>query len=174
MECGNMDKYEINSKLYVKPTKNRLIVKFFLNIILFGISIFTLFYIIFEGFSLTRIGELCLAILVVSYYNMEAKPNYQFSILNLSVCNDKIEFTYNSIKRGKYTGVFQYVLLKKDIEKIEYSKTLNAFRFSGKISRTVNEKCDIENELVVYCQNESHKIANSIESRMNCNVIYLD
>ena len=38
-----MDKYEINSKLYVKPTKNRLIVKFFLNIILFGISIFTLF-----------------------------------------------------------------------------------------------------------------------------------
>ena len=105
MECGNMDKYEINSKLYVKPTKNRLIVKFFLNIILFGISIFTLFYIIFEGFSLTRIGELCLAILVVSYYNMEAKPNYQFSILNLSVCNDKIEFTYNSIKRGKYTGV---------------------------------------------------------------------
>ena len=174
MECGNMDEYEINSKLYVKPTKNRLIVKFFLNIILFGISIFTLFYIIFEGFSLTRIGELCLAILVVSYYNMEAKPNYQFSILNLSVCNDKIEFTYNSIKRGKYTGVFQYVLLKKDIEKIEYSKTLNAFRFSGKISRTVNEKCDIENELVVYCQHEAHKILDSIESRMNCKVFYLE
>ena len=169
-----MDKYEINSKLYVKPTKNRLIVKFFLNIILFGISIFTLFYIIFEGFSLTRIGELCLAILVVAYYNMEAKPNYQFSILNLRVCNDKIEFTYNSIKRGKYTGVFQYVLLKKDIEKIEYSKTLNAFRFSGKISRTVNEKCDIENELVVYCQHEAHKILDSIESRMNCKVFYLE
>lgn len=49
MECGNMDKYEINSKLYVKPTKNRLIVKFFLNIILFGISIFTLFYIILKA-----------------------------------------------------------------------------------------------------------------------------
>lgn len=169
-----MDKYEINSKLYVKPTKNRLIVKFFLNIILFGIAILTLFYIIFEGFSLTKIGELCLAILVVSYYNMEAKPNYQFSILNLSVCNDKIEFVYNSIKRGKYTGVFQYILLKENIEKIEYSKTLNAFRFSGKICRTVNGKSDIENELVVYCQNESYKITNSIESRMNCNVIYLE
>lgn len=68
----------------------------------------------------------------------------------------------------------QYVLLKKDIEKIEYSKTLNAFRFSGKISRTVNEKCDIENELVVYCQHEAHKILDSIESRMNCKVFYLE
>lgn len=169
-----MDKYEINSKLYVNPTKNRLIVKFILNIILFGIAIFTLFYMIFEGFSLTKLGELCLAILVVSYYNIEAKPNYQFSILDLSIYNDRIAFVYNSIKRGSYTGSFQYVLSKEYIEKIEYSKTLNAFRFSGKICRTVNGKEDIENELVVYCQNEAQEISDSIESRMNCKVFYLE
>lgn len=174
MECDNMDKYEINSKLYVKPTRGRLIVKFFLNIVLFCIAILVSFYIIIEGFSLTKIGELCLAILVVYYYNMEAKPNYQFSILNLSVCNDKIEFAYNSIKRGKYIGVFQYTLLKEDIEKIEYSKTLNTYRFFGKISRTVNGKSDIENELVVYCQNEAHKITHSLERKMNCKVIYIE
>ena len=169
-----MDKYEINSKLYVKPTRNRLIVKFFLNIILFGVAIFTLFYMIFEGFSLTKLGELCLAILVVSYYNIEAKPNYQFSILDLSVYNDRIAFVYNSIKRGSYTGLFQYVLSKEYIEKIEYSKTLNAFKFSGKICRTVNGKEDIENELVVYCQNEAQEISDSIENRMNCKVFYLE
>lgn len=169
-----MDKYEINSKLYVKPTKSRLIGKFFLNIILFGIALFTLFYIIFEGFCLTRIGELCLAALVVSYYNMKTKPNYQFSILNISVCNDKIEFAYNLIKRGNYTGVFQYVLLKEDIKKIEYSKTLNSFRFSGKICRIVNGKEDIENELVVYYPNEAQKISDTIEGKLNCKVIYLE
>lgn len=168
-----MDKYEINSKLYVKPTKSRLVLKIFLNIVLFGIATITLFYIIFDGFSITKIGELCVAILVVSYYNIGAKPNYQFSILNLEVYSNKITFAYNSIKFGSYTGPVQYVLLPDNIKKIEYSKQLNAIRFLGKITKIVNGKSNTENELVVYCQDEAIQIINSIEDRMNCKVVYL-
>jgi hypothetical protein len=174
MESGNMDKYEIESKLFMKPTRNRLVLKMILNIVLFVIAIYTLFYIIMDGFSITKIGELCLAILVVSYYNVGAKSNYQFSILNLEVYSDKIRFVYNAIKMGTYTGPIQYELLVNNIDKIEYSKQLNAIRFTGNISRIINSKVEIENELVVYCQNEAYQIINSLENRLACNVTVLE
>lgn len=169
-----MDKYEIESKLYVKPARTRLILKMILNIVLAGIAISTLVYVIMEGFSITKIGELCLAALVVHYYNVGASPHYQFSILNLEVYSDKITFAYNSIKIGAYTGPIQYVLLLNHIEKIEYNKQLNAMRFSGQITRTVNGKSNTENELVVYCRSEADEIIHSLENRLNCKVVFLE
>lgn len=169
-----MDKYEIESKFYVKPTRGRLVMKIILNIILFGMAIITLFYIFMEGFSIAKLGELCVAILVVNYYNLRTKANYQFSILNLEVSSEKIMLLYNSIKIGRYIGPIQFVLLQDNIDKIEYSKQLNAIRFSGKIIRIINGKQDIENELVVYCQNEANQIINSLEDRLNYKVIFLE
>ena len=174
MDRDIMDKYEIESKICVKPTSSKLVLKIILNIVLFGIAMYTLFYTLMEGFNITKIGELCLAILVVYYYNIGAKSQYQFSILNLEIYSDKIIFVYNSSKLGTYIGSIQYVLMLKDIEKIEYSKQLHAIRFLGELTRTANEKSNTENELVVYCLSEAYQIMDSIENRLKIKTIILD
>ena len=169
-----MDKYVIESKLYVEPTKGKVRFKILLNFVLLCIAVVTFFYLIFEGLSITKIGELCLAILVVSYYNVDSKPRYQFSILNLEVSQGRLDLLYNAIKMGSYTGTVHYEIVEKEIDKVEYSKQLNAIKISVNISRIVNRKIEKVNELVVYCNDEAQRVIASIENNLGCKVILME
>ena len=49
-----MDKYKIESKLYVKPGKGKQLLKMILNLILVGSVLLTLFQILMDGFIVFR------------------------------------------------------------------------------------------------------------------------
>ena len=164
---NDMDRYEIESKYYIYPTKKRLLFKVLLNMVVVVMAFCALFFTLMDGFSINIIGELCVAILIVTYYNKGAKPYYQFSILNLEIESDRVSFIYNAVKLGSYTGTVLYEVSADNIDKIEYGKQLDAIRFTGNISKQVKGKSETVNELVVYCKKDAEKVIRSLEEKLN-------
>ena len=67
--------------------------------------------------------------------------------------------------------MIQYEVLANQIQKIEYNKQRNTITVTGNLRKTIDEKEEMEKELVVYCNKEANQVLSSLENRLGCNVI---
>lgn len=169
-----MDNYTIESKLYVTPTKFQLILRIILNIAIVLQSAYTIYVIVSRGFDIIVVSSLGLAVVIVIGINRIFKAKYEFAILDIEVDCEKAILIYHNISVGLYRGDYRYEIRQDSIANIEYSKQLNAIRFTGDLIRYAKNSNESVNELVVYCSDVAESIINSIESKFDCKVIILE
>lgn len=166
----------IESKLYVNPSGGKMAFKIFLNVSLAIYLLVGIIIIIFEGFSINRIGTLCLAWIIVSGYNASNKPGYQFAILQLNIMSQKIEMLYENVKTGSKNKNIQVSILRECIEKVEYSDQLKAIRIVGNVVMQNDNanKNNVLKEWVAYLGDNSGKVIQELENTLNISVIHMD
>lgn len=175
-----MEVFTFESKIYIAVPKKKTIVIMILNVILALFAVTTIIMTIMEGFRFDRFGELCIAFLVVSYFKSNVKPGYQFSIADMQVSTKSVDLVYHNIKYGNQCGDIEVTIQAENVQRIEYSKQLNAMRFVGKIQEhfTGVTQNELRNDWVVYFSNDSHgevmKVQESIVRYLNKTIVYME
>ena len=127
-------------------------------------SIATIVMIIIEGLSINRIGWLCLVWLIVSVYNSNNKPCYQFALLNFLLSDDEIEMIYENVKCGATIGDIRIVIKLSTIKTIEFSEQLRAIRIVGQVLLQNGMARQME-DWVIYTGEKSYKIIQLLEKK---------
>ena len=169
----NMEQLVIDSKIYITPTKGRTVLKILLNAFLLCYAILTFFLLLMDGFSIVRIGEFCLAALVISYYNTGNKPGYQFSVLNASILENEMQLVYNHVKVGSQTCDIRVRILREGLESVEYSGQLKAVRLAGKVIRELNGVQETLKDFIIYTGNDSGRFLQQLKNSWACEVKYM-
>ena len=162
MEMCRREKFEIESKVSVTPTKIMLFVRILLNIIVVILGIVFLISIICDDFSIYKLGELCLAILVASYYNMSNKPRYQFAMLDLFVTETGLELLYHNVKKSNKCSDLIVNIERSNIIKIEKSDILQAIKIEGHFLAKHNTGSEQYDNWVIYLGNNTEKISKEL------------
>lgn len=162
-----MDRITIDSKLYIKPTKKRLFLKLLLNLVLVMSSIATITIIIMEEVSINYIGGICLVWLIVSAYNSNYKPGYQFAVLNFVLSDNGIEMIYENVKCGSAIEDVRIVIRLSTIKTIEYSEQLRAIRVVGQVLFQIGMRRQTEEmeDWIIYTGEQSSKIIPLLENK---------
>ena len=179
-EEERLETFTFESKLYVAPSKKRKRFAIILNVVLAIFSVATIIITIMEGFQFSRFGELCVAFLVVSYFNSNGKIGYQFSIADMQISPEAINILYHNVNCDRNCVDIKITIPTDHIQKIEYGKTLNALRFTGKIEKQIRREFqrEILKNWVVYLDNNTYsdaeKIQRAVERNLGKAIVHMD
>lgn len=125
--------FSIKSKLYVKPKRTSFIIKQVLSICLIITLIMGIIKIIFDGLSISIVGEMVLAFIVVSGYNSKTdlKPHYESTIADINFNDYQITIEYKQIE--KYYKDTVWIIKTNEVNTMEFSDKLNCLHIIGNV-----------------------------------------
>lgn len=162
MESCIREEFEVESKVYVTPTKFKLFIRILLNVIVVILVVVFLISLICDGFSISKLGELCLAVLVASYYNANNKPGYQFAMLNLTITETGLDLLYHNVKKSNKTADLIFNIDGNDIDKIERSDILKAVRIEGRFQAKYDAHNEKYDNWVIYLGDSTEKVSKKL------------
>ena len=180
LEVEGLETFTFESKLYVASAKKRNLFAMILNVILAIFAAATIIITIMEGFQLHLFGELCVAFLVVSYFNSNGKGGYQFSLADMQISSDAVNILYHNVNCDRHCVDITVTIPTDHMQQIEYSKTLNAIRFTGKIEKHIDGEFqrEILKDWVVYLDNNTYNGVETVQRTVECylgkTIAYMD
>lgn len=169
----------INSKAYVRPKKIMTTVVIFLNIVLAIYLLINVFMILMDGIKIKIILNILIAIVIVRGISSNFKPKYASSLAQISIEPLQMQIAYKNVAAGNKFNYDEYVILNKDdIQNIEYSDKLLAFRFSGSFKKSTSNNSDKYydiNEWILYVEKDkTMEVTEIISSFTGKEIMYVD
>lgn len=124
----------IRSKISVKPKKKIFIFNIILNFCLIIVMIAGMMKILFDGFDLTTIGTMALAIVIITLYKKRPSnvEHYEFVLVDVSITDEEISLNYKQIQAYKNYD-YKYTIPVSTVTVLEFSDRLYCLHICGRI-----------------------------------------
>lgn len=124
----------IRSKISVKPKKKIFIFNIILNFCLIIVMIAGMMKILFDGFDLTTIGTMALAIVIITLYKKRPSnvEHYEFVLVDVSITDEEISLNYKQIQAYKNYD-YKYTIPVSTVTVLEFSDRLCCLHICGRI-----------------------------------------
>lgn len=171
--------FNIKSKVYVKPKRSTYLFKQILNICLIFVLIVGIMQLILDGISIGVIGEIALAIFIVTSYNKRptVNPHYESSVIEIEIDSEKMNVEYKQLEDSIYANKILEIRYE-DVFALEYSNQLCCLHIMGhilvkdKYSETI---CEHIKDHYLYLERGMEKeILSCIEKNINLKIKYMD
>ena len=173
------ENYTIKSKINVKPKKMVYVFRILLNLCMVLVLFSGIVLILFDGFSIRKLGVMAMAVMVVSLF--KSKPSnsehYEFAFVDVGITKEKIVLTYRQLESYKSRDV-KVVILCNEIEGLEYSDQLCCLHIFGVIRSEVigvnNSRMLCRNHYLYIEHGMEDKVVSQIHTVSGIPVKYMD
>lgn len=172
------NKFDIRSKLYVKPTKGKAAFRILLWIVLVIVLISGIITIISEGMSIGTVGYMALAFIIVSGYSKRPanNPRYEPTYATVTIGEQEVSIEYKQL--GKRFENLVWTVRYDSMTTLEYSDQLECLHILGDVIIRDIVSGDIQeekNEHLLYIEKgKEYAILTALENASGEKIIFVD